>query len=45
MPDGEDRILGTKTEDSFNIVTINRNEKKIYFTRFGYGDDRVITYV
>jgi len=38
------RIDGTPSELLFDIVTINREERKIYTTRIGAGDDREFTY-
>lgn len=35
---------GTDTEQAFDIVQIDRTERKIYLTRVGAGDDRVISY-
>lgn len=39
-----DRVFGTDTETSLDVVTINRATKTIYCTRVGYGNDRVISY-
>ncbi len=36
------RKLGERTQDSFDIITINTARKTIYFTRFGAGQDRVM---
>jgi hypothetical protein len=38
------RTAGTDTETSFDVVTINRAERKIYCTRVGAGTDREISY-
>lgn len=44
--DGEspERVFGTDTETSFDIVTINRRLRIIYLTRVGAGEDRQINY-
>ena len=39
-----EREVGTDTETSFDVVTINRKIRKIYCTRVGAGQDRVISY-
>lgn len=39
------RTLGTASETAFTIVTINKDTKKIYLTRYGTGNDRVYDYV
>lgn len=38
----DDMVAGTATEQSFDVVTINRKNGKIYCTKIGYGADRVI---
>lgn len=38
------RADGDKTEILFDIVTIDKNERKIYLTRMGAGEDRVVSY-
>lgn len=38
------RITGTDTETSFDVVTINKRTRTIYLTRIGAGEDRVIRY-
>lgn len=40
--DAPKRTLGTVTEDCFDIMVYRVDEKKIYLTRFGAGEDRVI---
>lgn len=40
----EERVKNTPTEFAVDIVTIDRNHRKIYLTRLGSGDDRVIEY-
>lgn len=35
---------GTENETAYDIITINRTERKIYCTRFGVGLDRKFTY-
>lgn len=39
-----ERVAGTITEQSFDVFTVNTAERKIYATKIGAGDDRVITY-
>lgn len=39
-----ERVAGTTTEQSFDVITVNKAEKKIYATKIGAGDDRVINY-
>ena len=39
-----ERVAGTDTETSFDVVTINKRTRTIYLTRVGAGEDRVITY-
>lgn len=39
-----DRELKSDTEDTWDIVTIDRTNKKIYCTRFGSGKDREFSY-
>lgn len=36
------RELGTKNQESFDIMSIDTRKRKVYFTRFGAGDDRFI---
>jgi len=38
----EARILGTSNETAFDVVTIDRGNGKINFTRIGAGSDRII---
>ena len=38
------RTLWSKTEDAFDIVNVNFLTRKAYFTRFGAGNDRVISF-
>lgn len=47
LPDTDtdpDRELKTATEDAWDIVTIDRTNRKIYCTRFGAGEDREFSY-
>ena len=37
-------VVGTDTEHSFDIFTVNKREHKVYVTRIGLGDDREFTY-
>jgi hypothetical protein len=39
-----ERVFGTDTETSFDVVTINRQTRTIHCTRVGVGEDRVIPY-
>lgn len=39
-----EKVLGTVTEQSFDIFTVNKAEGKIYATKIGAGSDRVINY-
>lgn len=39
-----DRSLYSKNEDLWDIMTIDRQARKIYATRFGAGEDREFTY-
>ncbi len=39
-----ERVAGTTTEQSFDVFTVNKAEKKIYATKIGAGDDRTISY-
>jgi hypothetical protein len=39
-----ERIKGTSSEFAVDVVTIDRTARKIYLTRLGAGDDRVIDY-
>jgi hypothetical protein len=36
------RELGGRTQESFDIMTIETTKREIYFTRFGAGSDRVV---
>lgn len=38
------RKYRTTDEDAFDIFTVNKENRKIYVTRFGYGEDREFTY-
>lgn len=38
------RTVGTRTEDSWNIITIDRDKRKIYGHRFGVGEDFEVSY-
>lgn len=38
------RTVGTITEQSFNVFTVNRKSNKIYATKIGAGSDRTIVY-
>lgn len=42
--DAEHRVKDTATEFAVDVVTIDRTARKIYLTRLGVGDDRVISY-
>lgn len=42
--DQPERIFGTDTETSFDVVTINRKTRTIHCTRIGAGEDRTIPY-
>ena len=44
LNDLEDKTPGTADETAYDIVTVDRESRKIYLTRFGYGDDRIFTY-
>lgn len=39
-----ERVEGTITEQSFDVFTVNKVDGKIYATKIGAGDDRVIDY-
>lgn len=39
-----ERVAGTVTEQSFDVVTVNRKTRSISCTKIGAGDDRVIQY-
>lgn len=39
-----ERVAGTSTETSIDIVSINKKTKKINMTRLGHGEDRVVAY-
>lgn len=43
-PNMPSRTLKTESEDAWDIVSINRKERKIYCTRFGAGQDRIFSY-
>jgi hypothetical protein len=36
------RALGERTQESFDIMTVDTGKREIYFTRFGAGDDRLV---
>jgi hypothetical protein len=38
------RVTRTITEQSFDVFTVNKAERKIYATKIGAGDDREIAY-
>ncbi len=38
------RDMGTVSEDAWDAVVVKTSERKIYFTRFGAGKDRVVEY-
>jgi hypothetical protein len=38
------RKIRTLTEDCWDVLTLRRDERKIYLTRFGAGDDRIVDY-
>ena len=38
------RIQGTVTEQSFDVFTVNKAERKVYATKIGAGEDRTISY-
>ena len=40
----DERIEGTTTEQSFDVFTVNKTERKIYATKIGAGSDREISY-
>ena len=40
----EERINGTSTEDSWNIITIDTSNKRVYIDKFGYGESFNFTY-
>ena len=44
LPDASSREMKTSDEDAWDIVTIDRENRKIYTTRFGAGEDREISY-
>jgi hypothetical protein len=39
-----ERVEGTTTEQSFDVFTVNKAERKIYATKIGAGADREISY-
>lgn len=41
---GTERVDGDKSEIIFDMVTINRDEKKIHLVRIGAGNDRIVEY-
>lgn len=36
------RRLGDRTQESFDIMQVDTEQKEIYFTRFGAGEDRIV---
>lgn len=40
----DERVKGTTTEQSFDVFTVNKADRKIYATKIGAGIDRVINY-
>lgn len=40
----EEMTAGTDTEQSFDVVTVDKKNHKIYCTKIGFGDDREISY-
>ena len=42
--EGATRQQNTITEGAFDVVTINKTNKKIYLTRIGYGNDLELSY-
>ena len=42
--DAEERVKGTSSEFSVDVVVIDRENRKIYLTRLGAGKDRVFDY-
>lgn len=38
------RTPDTMTETSWDIITFNRGDRTIYLTRYGWGEDRTVTY-
>lgn len=36
------RELGNRTQESFDIMSVDTEKKEIYFTRFGSGNDRIV---
>ena len=41
---GLNRTFGTKNEQAFDVISIDTASKKIYFTRYGAGNDRTYLY-
>lgn len=41
---GLNRTFGTKDEQAFDVISIDKASKKIYFTRYGAGKDRTYLY-
>ena len=39
-----EKVVGTATEQSFDVFTVNRKTKKIHATKIGAGSDRTIGY-
>lgn len=39
-----ERVVGTTTEQSFDVFTVNKKTKKIHATKIGAGADRTISY-
>lgn len=40
----QDRIKGTISEQCFDVLSVNKSERKVYLTRIGAGSDREFTY-
>ena len=38
------RLTGSSNESAIDVVTIDKNNRKIYLTRLGWGEDRVVSY-
>lgn len=38
------KVSGTTEEQAFDVVTIDKKNKKIYLTRVGYGENREVSY-
>lgn len=39
-----ERVVGTTTEQSFDVFTVNSAVNRIHITKIGAGEDRVISY-